>query len=840
MRRIITILAAVMMAVTAAAQRISVRFSNTPLSVALQQLARKSDAYHLQFIFDDLDEFTVTTTIRHSTLPEAIRQVIGFYPVSVTTDGNDIFIECIQKEQNKLKGRITDAQGRSIAFANIQLTDPHDSSYVNGGVSNEAGRFVIPCAQRRVMAKVSCIGYKTQHRLMTVGASNNVTLHTETMGIRGVTVKGRRPVAKMENGRLSYSAEAIRQRKILTTAFNLVTEVPSVQREGRNSFSLTGASSTTVIIDGKPTTMTQEALMDYLHSLPAEKVDRIELMYNCPPSLHLKGSAINVVMKHFGEGTVSGQLQGEYDNYHASTYRGTGSVSAEMGRWSLNATYSFMYNNNLSRTLTESHHTIKDKLYDITSNNKEVQTHNTHNVYASAAYRIGKTGSIEAAYTSKFQPKFIDRQYTQNSYFDDTYASQTRNNHWNDAALSLSLPKIKTGAEWFCFRTDGVQDMNYLKKEGSVHVYNYNTGQEVDKIRAYADMSTTFSPFTISYGASYSYVKTNNYQLQDMTSSTEIQSPILSSSKEHTADGYVGISGSLWKGKLSYDASVKYEYYKINDYRKNTFMPNMSLTWKLVPSHTLMLSYNTYRIYPSYWNLQDYKQQSDEYVWVYGNPDLKPVTYRNLNLTWLIQNRYTLSVLYYRISNFFQSQSFQSPDELKLIYQVQNADLSTLFNIMASAPFAIGKWYDCKLTALVFKDGSSSDNWFGNAFKNSQWAWSIRANNTFTLCQRPKLSLSVDGFYRTKTIQGAWNLSSNWAVNSALKCAFADGRAVLELTANDIFESRMPQIYSRLAGQNMHTDINFYRRGIELTFTYKFKGYKQHKQKNVDTSRMGI
>jgi len=42
--------------------------------------------------------------------------------------------------------------------------------------------------------------------------------------------------------------------------------------------------------------------------------------------------------------------------------------------------------------------------------------------------------------------------------------------------------------------------------------------------------------------------------------------------------------------------------------------------------------------------------------------------------------------------------------------------------------------------------------------------------------------------------------------------------------------------------ENQHQDINSsaYSRNITLSFTYKFKGYKNKTRKEVDTSRFGI
>lgn len=79
---------------TAYAQRITRSFRNTSMSEALTVLAKSTKDYHINFIYDELEDFMVTTNIVKRTAPDAIRQIIGFYPMKMTIDGDNIFVEC--------------------------------------------------------------------------------------------------------------------------------------------------------------------------------------------------------------------------------------------------------------------------------------------------------------------------------------------------------------------------------------------------------------------------------------------------------------------------------------------------------------------------------------------------------------------------------------------------------------------------------------------------------------------------------------------------------------------------------------------------------------------------
>ncbi len=141
------------------AQRITREYNNVSLSDALRQLNAESTDYEINFLYNELEDFRITTTIRRKTVPDAIRQMIGFYPIRMSIDSTEITVECPQKTANRYKGTIIDEQGQPVAYANIALLSPQDSTLITGGVSNESGLFVIPCEQETVLARISYVGY---------------------------------------------------------------------------------------------------------------------------------------------------------------------------------------------------------------------------------------------------------------------------------------------------------------------------------------------------------------------------------------------------------------------------------------------------------------------------------------------------------------------------------------------------------------------------------------------------------------------------------------------------------------------------------------------------------
>ena len=214
----------------AQAQKLSRDYQNVSLSKVLEDLNTASSDKTIYFIYDELEDFTVTSHFTDLPINEAIREVIGFYPMKVTYDNDKVFIECTQKEDTKVIGHIVDESGQPIEFANISL---YNEGFINGGVSNENGDFVIPSKAQRITLKVSYIGYKTVERNVSVGNVGIITLQPETYMVKGVEVKGEIPQYKMTSGGMTVDV----QHSILHdvgTADDLLSMLPLVKaRNGK-------------------------------------------------------------------------------------------------------------------------------------------------------------------------------------------------------------------------------------------------------------------------------------------------------------------------------------------------------------------------------------------------------------------------------------------------------------------------------------------------------------------------------------------------------------------------------------------------------------------------------
>ena len=294
------------------AQKITREYNNVSLSEALRQLNEQTEEYSISFLYNELEDFHITTSVHRKTVPDAIRQMIGFYPIRMTIEDREIIVECPQKTAPRYKGTVIDEQGHPIAYANIALLSPQDSTLITGGVSNESGLFVIPCEQRPVLARVSFVGYKTNYVMLDTRNVGSIKLKPETIVLNGVQVTGERIVAGTENGHLVYNMPMLLQLYPADNAYDALTSIPGVSEMNGNI--IFGGQAVTLIINGKPTTLSADKVVERLKQMPAAMLTKAEVMHSAPAKYHVRGMAINIVTKDFsGTDQLSGQLMGGWE-----------------------------------------------------------------------------------------------------------------------------------------------------------------------------------------------------------------------------------------------------------------------------------------------------------------------------------------------------------------------------------------------------------------------------------------------------------------------------------------------------------------------------------------------
>ena len=386
MKKIVLNLMLLMISMGMSAQRITRQYNNVSFSAALKDLNARQDKYVINFVYDELEDFRVTKSIRNQRVPDAIMQLIGFYPIKMTQMDNIIIVECTQKASAKMIGRIVDKHSQPVDFANVALLNVSDSSLVTGGVTNENGQFVIPCEVKKAIVKVSCVGYKTYCNAYRTGEVGAITLEDATINLQKVVIKGHRKYISRENGKLTLDVQNSNLKNI-GKATDVIKYIPGMLYTN-GKYEVFGKGEPVIYIDGRKQTNTSG-----LSLLSSTNVKSVQLITNPGAEYDAETrSVINITTVHHSLDGLSGIVGAEISKH--KNLSNNEEVNLNIHKGALDVFLAYQYDN-----------TRSDIRYDVNQFNYEQDTF--HEISASEYsdrsrshdYNVGMNYAIKKNHT---------------------------------------------------------------------------------------------------------------------------------------------------------------------------------------------------------------------------------------------------------------------------------------------------------------------------------------------------------------------------------------------------------------------------------------------------------
>ncbi len=839
MRRLIISFVVLMLTTTmSVAQHINHTFEDVSMPEALKTLATMSDKYTINFVFDDLEDYRVTANVKSKNMQEAIEQVIGFYPIRFSTDERNaiITVECIQKSSTKITGRISDHDGSPMGFANIVLLHPADSTYINGGVSNPNGDFVIPCSEMPVLAKISFVGYRTMYKHCNTTDIGTIKMQEEAVKLKQVKVKGELPIVKAENGKLEYNMPLLLQQIPADNAFEALTCIPGVY-ENNGSISFAGQSAT-LIIDGKPTTLSAEQIVERLKSMPADQVEKAEVMMSAPARYHVRGLVINVVTKDYvGMKHLAGQVQTSWTQSKYGLGNVKGSMLYQNGKFGLDATYGFMGGSQYGQVEHEAHHSLGDKRVDYANKTKHKANAVEHDYRIGVEYAFAEDNRLDIAYTGNLT--FNDGANTstgmetsiQKSFIDE-YMHNVDANY--TAPFGLQLGVSYTG-----FKNPQTQELDGEMYD-EVRQYSVESNQRIGKWQFTVNQTHKLkNNIELNYGAKTQFTSNESYQTT-IDKTTGILIPDATSYvnyDERILNAYAGFS-KQFSQDISLDASVVAEQYKAPKWNQWRIYPTFNLMWNVNKQNLLNLSFASDAVYPSYWSTMSDIYYTSAYSEIWGNPELKPYSIYDTNLTWQFKQRYTFSAFSCIQPGYAVQLSYQPSDRMAVIMKETNFDYSNYAGISASARFNVGQWLTGNINATGLYRQDKSGQFFDLPFYRKHVSFILSGNVSAKLLRHQDLRLIFKPFFQSKAMQGVYDIDPMFNMSAQLRWASNNGKWSIIANGQNIFNNHI-STKSIQGNQNFTMRMWMNYASASLTAIYRIEGFKEKKHKEVDNSRMG-
>lgn len=634
-------------ALAMSAQHIQRNYHDRSMSDVLIDLDKASKRYKISFIYNELEDFTVTQNVKTANIPDAIRKVIGFYPMQMTVGDSLITVECIRKSERKLIGRLIDNHNLPVEFANIQLLNPKDSSFLCGGVSNANGDFVIPCQQKQALMKVSFVGYKTICKLVPVARIGNVRMQANSYLLKGVTVEAARVVEKVDRQIIFPTKEQV---KTASNGYDLLDNLslPTiiVNRAERKILSLKGGDVQIRINDVK-------ASMQDVLALQPDEVTKVEFI-NVPGLKYGDSNldaVINYQVRRRYAGYVSGvsTMQGTKAGFNNSD--GYFKYNVKKSEFSIN--YSFSYRSVEERSyesLGTYHLPTGETLH------RNYLGYDSPFLYTINNVQLGYNLSEPDKYTLNVRLNFFNynspvrgmNQLYQESGKANQYLQNNRKmleqipsldiyyslNMPHDQNLALNLVGTYIGTDYqyrmreYTFNKSPDESV----KNAPLTDYSYNATGRKRSLIGEGTYSKNWKQMTLSVGGQYNISHTDNIYVGSSNADTEL--------KYSNLYLFTQLQGQQkW---FSYQVGVGATRSSIhqgeNGYSKWLFRPQVTLQAKASDRLSFKWSSKITSDIPSLSDLSELRQYSNSFEARDGNSGLKPFTgYNNtLSASWNI------------------------------------------------------------------------------------------------------------------------------------------------------------------------------------------------------------
>ena len=829
------------------AQRITRQYNNVSFSAALKDLNARQHKYTINFVYDELEDFKVTKSIRNSNVPNAIMQLIGFYPIRMTQVENNIMVECTQKSTFRYKGRIVDERGNAAEYATIALLSPIDSTIVGHGVSNENGSFVIPCNSRKVLARITYIGYKTVNRIYNNTEMGIIKLQPKTMIVKGVVVKGDRPQYKMLSGGMEVAVEHTLLSKMANT-FDVLNLLPRVSVNGQK-ISVFGKGTPIVYINNKRVNDNNEIV-----NITPDNIKSISVITS--PGSEYDAEVESVIRIRTKERRANGfslraDAFGKYNKWMSdyeliSARYQTKKFEIANSLWTM-GTHDGEDNNLITDIYLPDKHYYNDQLIHLDTNNRFLSEK------LSADYSLNDSNSIGGSYRYygmlKGRTNSVSRQdvllngMAHGSIDQKEVMKPFLSLHQADIYYvgKVGHVGVDFNATYYAVKNRRNDEGFEISKElGNQEVHSSNR-QNSDMWAGKLVVNIPLWKGNMSVGTEMSKTDSHGTFLNEEQLVPSTKTDI----HERNIAGFAQYG--LVLNKWTVGLGVRYENI-VRDYlsdgvkqddvsrKYNNFFPNLSVSWNK-GNWNWQLNVNEKIHRPSYRQLGNFMQFDNRFLYEGGNPTLQPEKVFNVEAM-MIYKWLNVSVGYKYLKDVMEWTKYIYPGKEFAYNTSLNFDHKQLLyaSVHVSPKFGIFRptW------GFNYNQQFFDTKKYGSSKALSKPLLSCSINNSFALSETMNAAIRLNA--STTHAEGFLMMKSDYSVNLQFDKSFANRTWIIYLSANDIFKTAKERWTMYGLGAGTTKDCYNYTRCISLQVTYNFNAkrskYKGTGAGNEEKSRL--
>ncbi len=765
-----------------------------------------------------------------------------------------------------ISGVVKDKENKPLEGATIVLLK--DSNHVvKTEASKSGGVFELENVPVDVYLLKVLLGGYTTYTKENLKVNDNIRLGDIVMTVGSqelneVAVRAQRPLIEIKPDKLILNVDnSITSAG--SSAMDILQKAPGVRVDQNDNISLKGKSGVMIWMDGKQTPLSGADLANVLKSMPANSIDKIEIISNPGARYDAAGNAgiINIKTKKDQRMGLNGTAtfsygQGVYPKYSAGL-----NMNYRNKKFNAYASYNYAeryWFNHLMldrKFLDAGNNDVQQFRYD--QDNYAVFDFKNHIANGGFDYSISKNTTIGLSgslSTNRFNPQADNSSRALDGNDHLLYYFKTTGRHKNyyynysaNAFLRHSFDstgrELSVDTDYAAFGNQSNQSFitTYTTASGSAYLPDYflksdlSGKTEIKSIKA--DYSHPVnSSFKVDVGAKSSFVladneplfyeKVNgNYELDPKRTNHFIYN-------ENINAAYIN-TNKEWKkwatqiGMRLENTNAKWEQRTTNqnfDTSYTQLFPSIAAQYHVNQQNDLGLTLSRRIERPGYWQLNPFKYFIDKTTYREGYPYLYPASYYSAELSHTYKQRFITSFSYGinkgRITEVIQP---SDTEDSVTVQTNKNLDEMLFIGLNGSYHFQITKWWS-NVTNFNAYYAHYKGNIANTPLNNGRPTFDINTNNSFLL---PKnWSAELGGWYQARQLYGYMDLRPTWMLNFGVQKHLFNKQATIRVNVQDAFWTGYPRATSIYTGYREDFIAERETRTVNIAFTYRFGNSK--------------
>lgn len=786
-------------------------------------------------------------------------------------------------------GKVLDKETKEpLEYATIAFTNSQTKKIVTGGITDIQGNFSIPIATGTYDISIEFIGFET----VTISAKKltaDVNLGVFSLGISAETLGEVEIIAERTTVEIKLDKKIYNVGKDLTvrggTVSDVLDNVPSVSVDVEGNVALRGNDDVRILINGKPSGLVGLNSTDALRQLPAESIERVEVITSPSARYDAEGTAgiLNIILRRSKLQGLNGAitLNGGYPfqagasgniNYRTGDFNFFNTSSYNIRKVPGNAfsETEFFNGDEPSTFLREDREFDRDRRGFNTNLGVEWYVNETSSLTTSFVYRDSDNESNSTNIIDELDntgdglqrnirrdPEFeddktvqyafnYDKQFNGNSQHRFTFDFQYENSEETEASIinqnNIAVENVVTAEnqDRILLQTDFVKPIG---ENGQ-----FETGFRGE----YFDLITDYLVEFIDENGNF-IVNT------DLTNNLNFDQKVNAVYTQY---------GNKYKGKFSYllglrleDTRITIEQVTSNDFSKKSFtqlFPTVNLAYEISEDENITFGYNRRIRRARSFFLNPFPSRSSATNLFQGNPDLDPSTSNQFDLGYLKRlGKLTLngSVYFQRAKDAFNFVSLATDDfyifEINQQVNINDPDFDALnaqydlVPIIKRTPInlATNDRYGGEITVTYrpnrkwFINGNvnmfqaiTRGDFEGQSFDAENFSWFVRLNNKYTL--PGEIDWQTRLFYRGPSETAQSRNKGIFSVDLAFSKDIFNDKGSLAFNVSDLFNSRKRMSESFTPTFQGESEFQWRVRTFNVSFTYRFNQKKKRERSN--------